>query len=159
MIEFAICMVIDQLKSIPCQLIIYWTVVRRLGFLPISPEFNSKWNDDIIYAGGIELSLLSLLRKKMAFFLEMKIISQAILGMTIFLCVVIFSELALSDTIAELEGLRLFYYYLNFFLLTFFVLEIVLKSFAYGLEFYYDFINCFDSTIVIVSYVMLILDL
>jgi hypothetical protein len=133
--------------------------VRRLGFLPISPEFNSKWNDDIIYAGGIELSLLSLLRKKMAFFLEMKIISQAILGMTIFLCVVIFSELALSDTIAELEGLRLFYYYLNFFLLTFFVLEIVLKSFAYGLEFYYDFINCFDSTIVIVSYVMLILDL
>lgn len=35
----------------------------------------------------------------MAEFLETKLISQAILGMTIFLCVVIFSELALDVTI------------------------------------------------------------
>lgn len=79
--------------------------------------------------------------------------------MTIFLCVVIFSELALDEYISQFNSLRMFYYYLNFILLTFFVLEIATKSFAYGLDFYYDFINCFDSTIVIVSYVMLILDL
>ncbi len=48
---------------------------------------------------------------------------------------------------------------MNFFLLTFFVLEIILKTFAYGITFYNEFINVFDSIIVIVSYVMLILDL
>jgi len=44
-------------------------------------------------------------------------------------------------------------------LLTFFVIEILLKSFAYGFSFFTDFINLFDSTIVIVSYVFLIMDL
>ena len=57
------------------------------------------------------------------------------------------------------DQLANFYYYLNFFLLTFFVTEICLKTFSYGLAFYADFINCFDSSIVIVSYVMLIIDL
>lgn len=92
-------------------------------------------------------------------FLEMKSISQLILGMTIFLCVVIFSELALDSYIEEIKQMQLFFYYLNFFLLTFFVVEIVTKSFAYGFSFFMDFINLFDSTIVIVSYVFLIMDL
>lgn len=133
--------------------------MRRCGTLPIAVEFNNKWDDDIIFAGGVELSLLWFLRKKMTDFLEMKFISQLILGMTIFLCVVIFSELALDSYIQSLQALDSFYYYLNFFLLTFFVVEIIFKTFAYGYAFYADMINCFDSTIVIVSYIMLILDL
>ena len=44
---------------------------------------------------------------------------------------------------------------MNFFLLTFFVVEICLKSFAYGIAFFSEFINLFDSIIVIISYVML----
>lgn len=39
------------------------------------------------------------------------------------------------------------------------MIEILLKSFAYGFSFFTDFINLFDSTIVIVSYVFLIMDL
>lgn len=101
LVEFAIAMAIDQVKSIPIQLTIYWVVIRRCGTLPISLEFNSKWDDDIIFAGGIELSLFSSLRKKMTDFLEMKLISQLILGMTIFLCVVIFAELALDSYTAD----------------------------------------------------------
>jgi hypothetical protein len=57
------------------QIICYWVVVRRLGTLPISIEFNNKWDDDIIFAGGVELSLLSYLRKKMTDFIEVKQIS------------------------------------------------------------------------------------
>ena len=79
--------------------------------------------------------------------------------MTIFLCIVIFSELAIDSTIENVAALGQLYYFLNFFLLTFFVLEIVTKSFAYGIVFYYEFINCFDTVIVLVSYVMLILNL
>jgi hypothetical protein len=52
-----------------------------------------------------------------------------------------------------------FFIVLNYFLLTFFVTEIMLKFFSYGPIFFADFINCFDSTIVIVSYVMLIINL
>jgi voltage-gated sodium channel len=89
----------------------------------------------------------------------MKLISQLILAMTIFLCVCIFSELALDNIEQEYSVLSNFFYGLNFFLLTFFITEIVLKTFAYGFAFYSDFINCFDSSIVIVSYVMLILNL
>lgn len=48
---------------------------------------------------------------------------------------------------------------MNFILLTFFCTEIVLKLFAYGFKFVAEFINTFDSIIVIVSYVFLILDL
>lgn len=91
--------------------------------------------------------------------LETKFVSQLILGMTVFLCVCIFSELALDNYIANIQKLSEFYYVLNFFLLTFFVLEIILKTFAYGFGFFWDLINAFDASIVIVSYVMLILDL
>jgi len=159
LVEFAICFAFDQVKSVPCQLLIYWVVIRRLGTLPVPIEFHQKWDDDIIFAGGIELSLFSLLRKKMTDFLEMKTISQLILGMTIFLCVVIFSELALDSYINDIPEMKYFFYILNFFLLTFFVIEILTKSFAYGFAFFTDFINLFDSTIVIVSYVFLIMAL
>jgi len=84
-------------------------VIRRFGTLPISIEFQQKWDDDVIFAGGIELSLFSLLRKKMTDFLEMKTISQLILGMTIFLCVVIFSELALDSYITEITEMQQFF--------------------------------------------------
>lgn len=48
---------------------------------------------------------------------------------------------------------------INYFLLTFFITEIIVKIFAYGHLFLIEFINVFDSTIVIVSYVMLIMKL
>ena len=91
--------------------------------------------------------------------MEHRIISNLILGMTIFLCIVIFSELAFDNSIQANKNIATLYYIVNFFLLTFFVLEIILKVGAYGLIFFTEFINCFDSAVVIVSYVMLILNL
>ena len=113
----------------------------------------------MIFLGGADLSLFMLTRKKVTEFLEHIYISRMILGMTIFLCVVIFSELAIANYIATVLLLQQFYYYLNFFLLTFFISEIILKTFAYGFVFLSEFINVFDSCIVIVSYVMLLLNL
>lgn len=43
-------------------------------------------------------------------------------------------------------------------MLTFFINEIILKLFAYGFVFLKDFISTFDSIIVIISYVFLLLD-
>ena len=102
---------------------------------------------------------MKLCRTKVAKFVEIKAIENSILGMTIILCVVIFAELALEQQISGNETLTGIFYYLNFCMLTFFIVEIVLKLFAYGFEWLKGFINTFDSIIVIVSYVFLLLDL
>jgi len=73
------------------------------------------------------------------------------------LCLVIFSELSISEYIDKYESLGLFYYGMNFFLLTFFTIEIILKLFAKGHHFISEFINVFDSVIVIVSFAFLLI--
>jgi len=83
--------------------------------------------------------------------------------MTIFLCIVIFSELGIPSEIfhtshAHTHGTReksplgFIYYLINYFLLTFFVIEICLKLFSDTLGFVSEFINVFDSIVVLVSF-------
>ena len=117
------------------------------------------WDDEEVAKRGADMSLFYLMRKTVADFLERPKIVDFILGLVILLCVVIFSELALSPQIQQVEALGYFYYLLNYVLLTFFIIEITIKLFAYGHLFLMEFINVFDSVIVIVSYVMLIMDL
>ena len=52
-----------------------------------------------------------------------------------------------------------FFDIVNLILLQFFIFEIVLKVFGQWMDFLCDFINCFDSVIVIASYILLILNL
>ena len=102
------------------------------------------------------MSLLDLIRFKLKQILDNKYIYALILGMTLFLCVVILSELSLSEFINDSEGNRTtlgnVYYILNYILLAFFVFEIALKLFAQGIEFLMDNINLFDSTVVMISF-------
>jgi len=152
-------LVFDQAKFIPCQLIIYWVVIRRLGMLPVSEGFNGKWNDQYIHEGGAEMSLMKILRTKVKRFVEIRAVERSILGMTILLCVVIFAELALEAQISNYPWLEEIFTMMNFLMLTFFIVEIVLKLFALGFTFLREFINTFDSIIVITSYVFLLLNL
>ena len=91
-------------------------------------------------------------------FLEIPIINQIIVFMTIFLCVVIFSELGISPEYFVVEGtnekslLGYIYYVINYFLLTFFVIEICLKLFSDTVAFLSDSVNVFDAIVVIVSF-------
>ncbi len=119
----------------------------------------TEWDDVQIFERGSEMSLFYMMRKSVADFLERPKIANFILGMVILLCVVIFSELALATQIEQVEELSYLYYIINYVLLTFFILEILIKLFAYGHLFILEFINVFDSVIVIVSYIMLILNL
>lgn len=96
-IEWTIVLVLDQLKTLPCQYIIYWVVIRRLGRLPISEGYSGVWNDQYIHENGAEMSLMKVLRTKVLNFVEIKAVENSILGMTIILCVVIFAELALEN--------------------------------------------------------------
>jgi hypothetical protein len=55
-IEFAIAIVIDQAKFVPVQTVIWWTVIRRCGYH--DPGEFEVWDDNEIFQGGIEPSLL-----------------------------------------------------------------------------------------------------
>ena len=45
LIEWFIVLCFDQMKSFPCQLAIYWVVIRRLGKLNITEGHDGKWDD------------------------------------------------------------------------------------------------------------------
>ena len=117
------------------------------------------WDDEKVAEKGPTISLFLLMRQTVANFLEHKLVTRFILGMVIFLCIVIFSELSLAAQIDASIELTNFYYFLNYGLLAFFVFEIILKVFSYGHLFMIEFINIFDSTIVIISFIMQVLDL
>jgi len=156
-VEFVVAWAIDQAKSPFSQLITYWVVVRRLGFYE-NAGFQ-EWNDEEVAEAGPKMSLYFLMRKTVAEFLELRIVSRFILGMVILLCIVILSELSLTAQISNSLLLTNFYYMINYVLLAFFVFEIMVKIFAYGFMFLSEFINIFDATIVIVSFVMQALNL
>ena len=105
------------------------------------------------------MSLMKFCRTKVLNFVQNKYIDNSILGMTILLCVVIFAELAMEEQISDNESIEKVFYQLNFFMLTFFIIEIILKLFAEGFNFFKELINTFDSIIVIISYVFLLLNL
>jgi hypothetical protein len=76
--------------------------------------------------------------------------------MVVLLCIVIFSELSLANSIEDNKTMIQFFYMSNFSLLSFFILEISARLLTYGFEFF-DFINIFDSTVVIISFTMMAL--
>lgn len=155
MIEFGIAFGIDQAKNIPIQFVIWWTVIRRCGKFEAG-EFE-VWDDAEIASNGIEPSLMQSLRNSVKAFLEFPVISNTILFMTLFLCAVIFTELSFSDKLVDEETgenrvLGQIFFLINYFLLSFFIVEITLKLFGYGIEFLSEFINVFDSIVVIISF-------
>ena len=76
------------------------------------------------------MSLMNVLRTNVLNFVQNKYVDNVVLGMTILLCVVIFTELAIEEQINANPVTVFFFYYLIFFMLTFFIVEIVLKLFA-----------------------------
>ena len=91
-------------------------------------------------------------------FVEFSIVETTILVMTIFLCVVIFFEMAVEDYIKGIPIYINIFYWINYVLLLFFIVEIILKLFSLGFEFLREFINTFDSIIVIISYIFLVMN-
>ena len=79
---------------------------------------------------GIDHSLFTYLRMKTNSFIENKIISNLIIAMTLFLCLVIFSELSIAEQIENNQDLEKFYFVINLSLMIFFLVEITLKLFA-----------------------------
>ena len=87
-------------------------------------------------------------------FVETPVISNLILYMTIVLMVVIFTELAIQNYIGPKYSAGWYIFYsINYFLLLFFIIEIIVKFFAYGFNYFTELINTVDAAIVITSFV------
>jgi hypothetical protein len=80
-----------------------------------------------------------------------------ILYATVVLMVVIFMELALQTVVVKFSISWWIFYVVNYILFTFFIIEICLKFFCYGFEFFSDLINTIDCAIVITSFVFHVL--
>jgi len=135
-------------------------VVRRFGKFGLSPELkNGKWDDETIFHGGSEPSLFESMRQTVVDFVETPVISNLIMYMTIVLMVVIFTELAIQNYIGPKYSPAWYVFYsVNYFLLLFFIIEIVVKFFAYGFNYFMEIINAIDAVIVIVSFVFHVLE-
>lgn len=147
-IEFGIALVVDQIKSVPLQFIIWFIVVRRCGTFDIK-DFV-EWDDDEINLDEHMPSLWLSLRQQVFDFIEHPFIQDFILSMTIILCFVILAELALVPKDGTI--LSEIFWYINLILLIFFIVEIVMQFFSKGLEFLKSCISVFDSFIVIISF-------
>lgn len=55
LIEFGVALLIDQVKSLPLQFIIWWVVIRRCG--KFEPDDFKEWDDEKMLEGGVDMSL------------------------------------------------------------------------------------------------------
>jgi hypothetical protein len=146
---------IEQSKCLLIQPVIWWVFIRRLGKLEVAEE--SQWDDERMFQSGEGVSLLNNYRKRVKEVLEVPKVSYFIYVMVILLCIVILVELSIADYIQDNNLLKDIFRYINFILLLFFVIEIILRTFADGIEFLTEPINLFDSCIVFSSFIMNIL--
>ena len=106
----------------------------------------------------MQTSLYQFLRDTVRSFIEHPQVESFILYMTILLCLVIFSELAIDGTslMDPSTAVGSFnseaFLIVNFILLLFFIIEICLRFFATGFKFLSSFISVFDSIIVFISF-------
>ena len=133
-------------------------MIRRCG--KFEPGNFEVWDDGAIFNDEdiMQTSLFQFMRDTVNAFLTKKTIDNFILYMTLALCLVIFSELAIdgSDLMDKSKPMGLFitnlFFLLNYILLLFFIIEIILRIFATGFKFFQSFISVFDSIIVFISF-------
>lgn len=157
LIEFSFAFIIDQLKAVLFQPIIWWIFIRRCGYYEISEDPN--WDDERIYSYGEGVSLLNNAKKRIKSILEHHKVSYFIYAMVIVFCIVIFTELSFTDNIQGSDLLSNAFRYINFSLLLFFMTEITLRIFWDGSDYLFEPLNLFDMSIVISSFIMNVLNI
>ena len=133
LIEFSFAFIIDQLKAVLVQPVIWWIFIRRCGYYEISEDPN--WDYERIYSYGEGISLLNNANKRIKSILEHHKVSYFIYAMVIVFCIVIFTELSFTDNIQESDLLSNAFRYANFSLLLFFMTEITLRIFCDGSDY------------------------
>lgn len=148
-LTFVFGLMTDQAKSFIVQPIIWWVIIRRCGL--VNPGIQ-EYNEEYIMQWDLEESLMETLRRKVHEFLEWRPIMFGVVGLVGLYSLFVLASLSLQSYIEGDKSMENIFSLTDFAFLCVFMLEIVLKIFAYGFDFIFDVWNAFDSSIVIVSF-------
>ena len=155
-LEFGIAYVLDQLKSIVIQPILWWLFVRRCGRAAGNFE---EWDDVQVSIGINDVSLLTELQEHMMSILESKPVTYFTIGLVIFYSIFILLNLSVDPYLVYLPALSDLFFYIDLIILCLFILEILLRFFAYAFVYLCEFWNLVDAIVVTVSFVFSIVGL
>ena len=155
-LEFAIAYGLDQAKSLVVQPILWWMFVRRCGRAAGNFEV---WDDVQVSIGVNDVSLLTELQEGMIAILESKPITYFTIGLVIFYSIFILVNLSVDPYLIYSQFLTDFFFYTDLIILCFFILEILLRFFAYAFVYLCDTWNFVDATVVTISFVFSIVGL
>eukprot|EP00921_Rhytidocystis_pertsovi_P010988 GHVQ01017697.1.p1 GENE.GHVQ01017697.1~~GHVQ01017697.1.p1 ORF type:complete len:1046 (-),score=118.02 GHVQ01017697.1:976-4113(-) len=157
---FFVALIVDQLKNIfLVQPLVWFIVITRLGTLRPQQVYCQDYHN----IREPQPSLLTQLRTGSMFCLELPIVQKALLGvLIIYTCFVIFLFLFVDEstrvrlvTIPDLDYADLLCQRIDLGFLTFFMLELAVKVFTYGLAYFADVLSTVDAVIVTVSFALL----
>lgn len=151
---FMVSLSLDQVKNIIVQPMIWWLFIRRCG--RVNPGIQ-EYNEEYILQWETQESLVGEMQRKVDEFLQWRPIMLGIIGLVGFYSLFVLSAIATADTYRGIKVVEDTFKYGDFAFLCIFMLEIVLKTFAYGLKFLLDLWNIFDASIVIVSFLFFFL--
>ena len=155
-LEWGSALLIDQVKSLLVQPLIWWVVLRRCGKLP--GDFD-VWRDEQVVPAINDDSFLMEIRRMTQSFFQTKPMAYGITGLVLFYAVFILVNLSVDPYIQNSDGALDFFYYTDLVLLCIFVVEILLRFFAWTFEFLLDPWNFLDTVVVLVSFVFSIMRL
>jgi len=146
-VTFTFAFVLDQIKSFAVLSTIYIIVVRRFGFLK---ENEKEWVKKELVEQKQE-NTIPKLKNFILKLLESRIVEGFSMFMISIYAVFILFDLTFSDI---LETDPVVMAQIDSVFLEFFFAEIVLKAFASSGMYFFDFFNCFDAAIVVISEVL-----
>ncbi len=155
-LEWFVAFVIDQVKSLMVQPLLWFLFVRRCGTLMANFEV---WQDETMIVAMNDDSFLKEIRKSVNTFVESKPVTYFFIGLVLFYAVFILANLSLDTYTTGIKAAEDFFYYTDLCLLCFFLIEIILKSFAQGPEYYANNWNVIDTLVVVVSFAFSVMNM
>lgn len=146
-VTFTFAFIVDQAKSVAILSTVYIIVVRRFGFLK---ENEKEWINKEVFEEKKEVAI-----PKLKNFILKMLESRFVEGFSMFMisiyAVFILFDLTFSDILSTDPTLMS---QIDSVFLEFFFVEIVLKAFASSGMYFFDFFNCFDAIIVVISEIL-----
>jgi hypothetical protein len=146
-VTFTVAFVVDQTKSFATLSLVYMVVVRRFGFLKVNEK---EWLNKDLYLDKQEQAIPKL-KNQFLKILESRFVEGFSMFVISIYSVFILFDLVFTDyfnpnpyIMAQIDSA----------FLSFFFIEILLKAFASSLSYFFDFFNCFDAIIVVISQIL-----
>mmetsp|Transcript_72604 Transcript_72604/g.166517 ORF Transcript_72604/g.166517 Transcript_72604/m.166517 type:complete len:965 (+) Transcript_72604:536-3430(+) len=157
---FFMVVIFGQLKSLALQPIIWFVIVRRCGRLDptcLVQVYNEEFLQEAV-TWGEQMSLMEQTRRRVRVFLLQRTVHVTIIGLVCFYSVFILINIGSDEYISQLtaDGVAWpadLFTYLDTTVLCIFLVEIIVKSFAYGPSFF-DIWTTVDAIVVAVSVVL-----